>query len=244
MNVLQANNIDFKYAAKSLFTQASLTVEPGQIVGLLGPNGSGKTTFFDLVCGLKQPNSGQLINTFPKQLYLSQTVITPPALRMFDIFKMMTLLCSSTSMIKDNTLDKLACWSPQVVERYNEIWSKKSSLCSYGEKRWFFTVSLLSIDADLFILDEPTAGVDPEFRFYIWQCLRAATKGGTAILVSSHNVDEISQNCDGFYMISQQQFMHFENGDAFKRRFQAATLDRAFINAAASSHQPLNGVFP
>lgn len=83
------------------------------------------------------------------------------------------------------------------------------------------------------MLDEPTAGVDPEFRFYIWQCLRSAAKEGAAILVSSHHVDEISENCQGFYMISQHTFIHVEHGEAFKHHFQATTLDQAFINAAA-----------
>ena len=235
MTVLQATCIDFRYPSKQLFNRASLRVESGAIVGLLGPNGSGKTTFFDIICGLKHLDGGCLSNPFTNPLYLSQTVMTPPALRMFDIFKMTTLLCSPSPMNKHHVLAKLATWSPPVLERYKEIWGKKSSLCSYGEKRWFFTVSLLSIEADLYILDEPTAGVDPEFRFYIWQCLRGAAKDGAAILVSSHNVEEISENSDGFYMINQQKFKHFENAESFKKHYQVATLDQAFIRAAAGS---------
>lgn len=233
MSVLHAQCIDLDYPGKRLLSQASLQVESGSVVGLLGPNGSGKTSFFDVVCGLKRLSGGRLINTFTQQLYLSQMVVTPPALRMFDIFKMTTLLCSPKAMSKQDVLDKLAKWSPHILERYSEIWAKKSSLCSYGEKRWFFTVSLLSTGADFYILDEPTAGVDPEFRFYIWQCLRGAVQEGAAILVSSHNVEEITVHCDRFYMISQQHFIPFENGEAFKDHFQATSLDQAFIHAAA-----------
>lgn len=233
MSILHAQCIDLDYPGKRLLTQASLRVESGNIVGLLGPNGSGKTSFFDVVCGLKRLSGGRLINTFTQPLYLSQTVVTPPVLRMFDVFKMTTLLCSPSPMGKEDVLDKLARWSPRILERYSEIWAKKSSLCSYGEKRWFFTVSLLSIGADFYMLDEPTAGVDPEFRFYIWQCLRGAVQEGASILVSSHNVEEITAHCDGFYMISQQHFMPFENAEAFKHHFQATDLDQAFMHAAA-----------
>ena len=235
MNALQAHCIDFNYPGMPLFNQASLRVDSGSIVGLLGPNGAGKTTFFDIICGLKHLNGGRIINPFTQQLYLSQTLMPPPALRMSDIFKMTTLLCSPAPVNKHPVQEKLARGSPRILKRYNEIWNKKSSLCSYGEKRWFFTVSLLSITADFYILDEPTAGVDPEFRFYIWQCLRGAAQEGAAILVSSHNVDEISENCQGFYMISQYKFIHFEQGEAFKHYFQATTLDQAFINAAAGN---------
>ncbi|VVN50274.1 AAA family ATPase [Pseudomonas fluorescens] len=235
MSILQADCIDFRYPEKPLFSQASLQACSGSMTGLLGPNGAGKTTFFDILCGLKKPDNGQITNPFTQQLYLSQTLMTPPALRMYDIFKMTALLCSPAPINKCHIQEKLARWSPRILDRYNEIWSKKSSLCSYGEKRWFFTVSLLSIAADFYILDEPTAGVDPEFRFHIWQCLRGAAQDGAAILVSSHNVDEISENCQGFYMISQQKFLHFEDGEAFKYHYQASTLDQAFIKAACGA---------
>lgn len=212
MSALKAKSLSFGYSEKTIFNDASIQVAPGSITGLVGPNGSGKTTFFDIICGLRKANKGEVCNEFCSQLYLSQTVMTPPVLRMFDVFKMTTLLCSSTNITQEQALKKLSTWSPEIVERYKEIWKKKSAVCSYGEKRWFFTLSLLAVEADLVILDEPTAGVDPEFRYYIWQCLRGAAKEGTAILVSSHNIEEVANNCDSFYMISQQQFKPFNSG--------------------------------
>ncbi|KPH00260.1 ABC transporter [Pseudomonas sp. RIT-PI-q] len=233
MKVLTAKHLCFGYSQKELFNDVSIHVTQGSITGLLGPNGSGKTTFFDILCGLKNVDKGALHNNFSSQLYLSQTVMTPPVLRMFDIFRMTTLLCSPTHISQEQALKKLSTWSPEIVARYKEIWGKKSSVCSYGEKRWFFTLSLLAVEAELVILDEPTAGVDPEFRHYIWQCLRGAASEGTAVLVSSHNIEEISNNCDSFYMISQQQFKPFSSGKEFMERYGANTLDEAFIRAAA-----------
>jgi len=234
MGVIQARSLCFGYSDKTIFSDASINVVSGSITGLLGPNGSGKTTFFDIVCGLKRVRSGQLFNNSVKQLYLSQTIVTPPVLRMFDIFKMTTLLCSPIRISQEQALKKLAVWSPGIVERYKEIWKKKSSVCSYGEKRWFFTLSLLAVGADLVILDEPTAGVDPEFRHYIWKCLRGAAAEGTAVLVSSHNTEEIASNCDNFYMISMRQFLPFSSGKEFMDSYGANTLDEAFIRAAAA----------
>ncbi|MGJ7518475.1 ATP-binding cassette domain-containing protein [Pseudomonas baetica] len=231
MRRFSAKCIDFNYDEKAILSQASLEVLEGSIVGILGPNGAGKTTFFDITCGLKKISSGSIDNNFHDFTYLSQTISTPPTLRMRDIFNMVIALCSDEKTTQTRALDKLNSWCPSITNRYKEIWDKKSSLCSYGETRWFFTLSLLAISKDFIILDEPTAGVDPEFRHYIWECLRGAAKDGAAILVSSHNVDEIVNNCSYFYMISQQRFNRFSSGSEFMRQYGAKTADDAFIRA-------------
>ncbi|KAA6175605.1 AAA family ATPase [Pseudomonas veronii] len=233
MRRLIVKSLGIGYAQHVVLEDASLTVGPGSISGLLGPNGSGKTTFFDAVCCLKKANSGEISNSFSTLLYLSQIIATPPVLRMFDVFKMMMLFCSDTKVTQKHALEKIEKWSPGIAERYCEIWEKKSSLCSYGEKRWFFTLSLLSVNADLVILDEPTAGVDPEFRYHIWKCLKGAAAEGVAILVSSHNVDEIVAHCDDFYMLSQRRFNRFTDAEGFMNAYDAASLDEAFIHAAS-----------
>lgn len=233
MNRLVAHSINVGYKNNMLLCDASMEVRAGSISGLLGPNGSGKTTFFDVVCGLKRLESGELTHSFSKLLYLSQIINTPAVFRMFDIFKMAMLFCAETKVTQRHVIERIERWSPSIVGRYCEIWNKKSSLCSYGEKRWFFTLSLLSADADLVILDEPTAGVDPEFRFHIWKCLEGAAAEGVAVLVSSHNVDEIVAHCDDFYMLSQRRFNRFTDGQGFMTAYAASSLDEAFINAAS-----------
>lgn len=232
MTNIVVDSIDVRYASHTLFLNASLEVSSGYITGLLGPNGSGKTTFFDVICGLKKVDGGAINNSFSKLLYLSQIINTPPVFRMFDIFKMIMIFCADTQVGQTHALKKIEKWSPGIAERYCEIWNKKSSLCSYGEKRWFFTLSLLSANADLVILDEPTAGVDPEFRYHIWRCLEGAAAEGVAVLVSSHNVEEIVAHCDDFYMISQQRFNRFTDAQGFMNAYGANSLDEAFIQAA------------
>ncbi|MHC8309060.1 ATP-binding cassette domain-containing protein [Pseudomonas sp. GT1P32] len=232
MSSLIVTNLSFSYKNTPIFANASLTVNSGSIIGLLGPNGSGKTTFFDILCGLTNIKNIEIVSTFKNQLYLSQSLSTPHSLRMFDIFKMTTLLCSSEILSQQKAVEKLQAWSPEIIERYTAIWNKKSSICSYGEKRWFFTLTLLALNADLVILDEPSAGVDAEFRHYIWKCLRGAAREGVAILVSSHNIEEIAANCDRFYMITDRTFKSFESGEEFKKYYDATSLDEAFISSA------------
>lgn len=231
MNVFEVSSINFSYDEKRIFNNASMELSKGSVVGVLGPNGSGKTTFFDILCGLRTVESGVVTAYYSDQLYLSQILTTPPVLRMKDIFKMVACFSSRKQTTTHQAIEKFRAWSPPIASRFEELLTKKSSLCSYGEKRWFFTLTILSMDADFIILDEPTAGVDPEFRFHIWQCLRAAAEDGAAILASSHHIEEIVQICDSFYTISDKKFLKFDSGREYMDRYEAKTLDEAFIRS-------------
>lgn len=231
MDRLSGEGLCFAYPGKPILENANVYVRSGDVTGLLGSNGAGKTTFFDLLCGLRSVQSGSLKSNCRSQLYLSQTLSVSPILQMKDIFRMLAALTVSRQVRLDQVLVKLDAWSPGLVERYVNLWEKKCGVCSYGETRWFFTSSLLAMSADLVVLDEPTAGVDPECRYYMWQCIRAAADEGAAVLVSSHNVEEVVRNADTFYMLAKRKFKRFTSRDEYLQHYKAQSLDEAFIQA-------------
>lgn len=244
MNLLSVRDISHCFGNKLLFNKASLDITKGTITGLLGPNGSGKTTFFDMLCGLLRPQSGIVTNTAATQLYLSQTLSTPASLHMSEIFRLLAALACTSPPSSAEVADKLAEWSPQIGKRYLEIGKKKPAICSYGEIRCFFTLSLLLMPSDLVILDEPTAGVDPEFRYYIWQCLRQAANQGTTVLVSSHYIEELANHCDVFHSITDAKFVTFNCGNDYMKRYNATSLDEAFIKSLTPSDTSFDSATP
>lgn len=231
MHILQVDDMGFSYLDDIVFEGASFTADSGKITGLLGGNGAGKTTFFDLLCGLRHPSSGYIRCKAKEVLYLSQVLTAPAALSMGDLATMTIALASPGSTELSGILARLSSWDKRISKRYSDLLTKKSSVCSYGQKRWFFTLTLVALQGDLVILDEPTAGVDTENRSYIWDCLQRAASDGAAIIVSSHDINEIANNCDRFYMINRGCFNQFDSGTQFLAMYGAHTLDQAFINA-------------
>lgn len=236
MNILSVNSLSFQHRSTEVFKNAHLGVKKGEITGIIGSNGAGKTTLFDLICNLRTPSSGTIENLADRYIYLSQTLSAPATLKLSDIYKMISTLSSPTTLSMQQIRMKFNTWNPELSNRFEKIWNKKPDSCSYGEIRCFITLSLLTLPTDLIILDEPTAGVDPEFRYYTWLFLKKAKASGATVLVSSHSIDEIAGYCDSFYMIENKQFTKYQDGNEFMIRQCATNLDQAFINASLKSH--------
>ncbi|MFJ4050687.1 ATP-binding cassette domain-containing protein [Pseudomonas hunanensis] len=232
MDILTINNLHFGYSGNPLLNDIELTIKAGELVGILGNNGAGKTTLFDLICKIKKPTKGAISNLSRRQAYLTQILTPPPLLRMNEAGKLITSLTPNVSPDHTEILSKLAKWSPPLSRRYADIAKKKAANCSYGEIRSYFTLTLLLLNSDLIILDEPTAGVDPEFRHYIWLGIKSACAEGASVLISSHYTEEITKNCQRFYMLANKRLEAFDSGGQFMERHHAKSLDEAFINAS------------
>ena len=232
MNLLTLDKLSFSHPDTPLLQNISLSLSEGEAVGILGCNGAGKTTLFDLICNVRRPSQGNIINVSKCQLYLTQVLTPPPLLKMGEAYELITQLNSTSAPSHHQALARLCQWSPALSKRYANLSEKKASTCSYGEIRSFITLTLLLMGGDLIILDEPTAGINPEFRHYIWLGIKNACADGASVLVSSHYTEEIVMNCHRFYMLAHQRIEPFGNGEAFLTRYSAKSYDEAFINAA------------
>lgn len=229
MIAIKAESISLEIMNKTIFDKANILIKKNEITGIIGKNGAGKTTFFDLLCAVRTPDKGHLYNFTRQQSYLSQTLGMPSALSMKEIYELTAALLSDQKPSLYNVQQIFEGWDAHLADKFKEMLKKRPSHCSYGEIRFFFTLSLISFSKELLILDEPTAGVDPEYRQYIWRLLKKARENGITIIVSSHNIQEISDHCDSFHLIHKHQFLKFNNAQEFLAAFGGKTLDDAFI---------------
>ena len=208
-----------------------MEVSPGEIVGLVGANGAGKTTFFDVICGLRAPQFAQLNDSVSadRTAYLTQSITVPDALRLGELAELVFGL-SGRGSAREHASKNL---SGKALTKFLMLWDRRPNSCSYGEKRWFVLVVVLAMDADLFILDEPTAGVDIEYRHYIWQAIRVIRDNGKMVIFSTHVASEIEDVCDHFYFLKDGRAKRFDSTDVFLAATKATTLEVGFMNYLA-----------
>ncbi|WP_426152526.1 AAA family ATPase [Pseudomonas sp. DC3000-4b1] len=151
---------------------------------------------------------------------------------MGDMFDMISALSAFCPIARLDVVEHLGAWHPSLSKKFAALSKRRPTHCSYGEIRYYFALTLLAQPNELILLDEPTAGVDPEHRYFIWHAIAAAKKAGKTIVVSSHHLQEIADHVDLLWFVNKQQFHRFDSGQAFQRHYGGADLDTAFLNAS------------
>ena len=178
----------------------NLTLWPGRIVGLLGPNGSGKTTFIKLVAGLLTPTSGEVlvgglhlgpetkarISYMPDKTYLPRWMSAEEAIRYYADFY--------PDFSAERARDMLA--------RLNIAPAMRLKTMSKGTLEKVQLVLVMSRNADLFLLDEPIGGVDPASRDYIMHTILSNYQPTATVLISTHLIYDIEQVLDEVIFIN------------------------------------------
>jgi len=211
-NILAVKNINFK-------------IEKGSIVGLLGPNGCGKTTTIGMMLGLIKPTSGTVcingknienenIRTkiLEKVNFISPYVELPKKLTVEENLKVYGKLYGVNNL--ENKISDL-------MKELNllEFKKRKTGELSSGQKNRVSLAKALINDPEILLLDEPTASLDPDVGDYIRTYIENfASKNGTTILLASHNMNEVERLCN--------EVMMMKNGNIIDRGTCNSLIDK------------------
>jgi neutral amino acid transport system ATP-binding protein len=209
--VLRTDKLTKSFGGVHAVDHASVTFFDGKINGLIGPNGSGKTTFFNCVTGMIRPDSGKV--------FLREKEITrwPPhriaraglgrSFQLCRVFPRMTVLENMLVSVQPQSLAEQVELprNPALVERAREMLTRvgidhleasEARDISYGQQKLLELGSTLMSDPPLVMLDEPAGGVNPSLIERIATLVTELNAEGTTFLIVEHNMDLIMKLCD------------------------------------------------
>lgn len=197
--MLSVKNLTKFYDKKEVLSNFNLEINFGEIYGLLGANGAGKTTTINLICGLLNYESGEILingrNLSQKSKSLlgvaPQENLLYPQLTCAENLKFFGQIYGlKGTQLKANIYDKLS--SVNLLEKKNSI---VSTLSGGMQRRLNIAIALIH-NPKLLILDEPTTGLDIESRYEIWQLILKLKQEGITILLTTHFLEEAEKLCD------------------------------------------------
>jgi ABC-2 type transport system ATP-binding protein len=228
------NEVSKSFGKKLVLNQISLTVESGQIYGLIGPSGSGKTTLVKIIVGMDSPNQGdvQVLNTVVPNLKLLQRIgymAQSDALYSDLTGEENLAFFASLFKLKKNVQKERIAYAADLVNLTADL-KKKVQNYSGGMKRRLSLAVALIQDPEVLILDEPTVGIDPELRQSIWAELFRLKKAGKTILVTTHVMDE-AEKCDMLSMVRDGEIITSGSPAELKNQYGISSLEEVFLKA-------------
>lgn len=223
--VLTATGLTKRYHGNPALDDLTLELPKGRIIGLLGPNGSGKTTFIKLAAGLLTPNSGSiaidgkvvgpetkaLVSYLPDRPYFSKNMRVGQQLDFFQDFY--------ADFDRTRAEEMLTALGISQNRRFKSL--------SKGNQEKVQLVLVMSRRAKLYLLDEPIGGVDPAARDYILNTIITNYDPEASVLISTHLIADVERVLDEFLFLHNGKIVRSGNADEVREE-TGKSLDQLF----------------
>ena len=233
-NIIEVKKLNKIYDKTIAVKDLSFVINKGKIIGLLGPNGCGKTTTIAMILGLLKPTSGEVIikgkniekeriNLLEKMNFISPYVELPKKLTVEENLKVYADLYGVT-----NANEKIYELVNEL--RLNEFFKKKTGELSSGQKNRISLAKALINDPEILLLDEPTASLDPETGDFVRSFIEHySSKTNVTILLASHNMNEVERLCDSVMMMKDGMIVDTGKSQELISRHGRKNLEEVFL---------------
>jgi ABC-type branched-subunit amino acid transport system ATPase component len=223
--ILSTRDLRRDFGGVQALCGVELHVVRGSITGLIGPNGSGKTTMFQVISGMDRGATGSVL--FDREEILGRrpsTIYHRGLARTFQLSHVFPELTVLENLVvagsrKDRSVEERALGLLERVHLrdYATVLGKN---LSYGQQKLVEFLRVLMSDPALILLDEPAAGVNPTLRQTLWDMVRHLNGLGTSFLIIEHNMEVVSDLCSDVYVLSEGSMIAHGNFDAIRENEQ------------------------
>lgn len=222
MTILEIKNLSKRFDGVYAVDNLSIEIEKGKITSIIGPNGSGKTTLINLLSGMLLMDGGAMavsgaeIQTMkPHQIYSYGITRTFQNIRLFE---QMTVLDNILVVLTERNVfgslfEKHSNYhlkkAEEVLQRV-ELWEKRSQLAvnlSYGQRKLLEIARTLAMNAEIFLFDEPFAGLFPEMRKIVSDIIRELKRENKTIILIEHDMGLIRDLCDHIFVLDEGKLL-------------------------------------
>lgn len=235
MALIKINNLTKLFGKHAALDGISLEVNEGEIFGFIGPNGAGKSTTIRILLGLLKKTSGEValfdgdpwsdaVRLHKRLAYVPSDVKVWSTLTGGEVIDLLARLRGNLNIKRREEL----------IQRFSFDPTKKARAYSKGNRQKMLIIAAFASDAELFLLDEPTGGLDPLMAMEFQNIVREAKTEGKTIFLSSHILSEVENLCDRVSIIKQGKIV--ETGALSDLRH----LTR--ISMTIESHTPIQGL--
>lgn len=225
MSLVEFKNLSKNYGTKQALVDVNIKFEKGKIYGLLGPNGSGKTTMIKIINDLLQPSGGEILVNGKEPGIESKKIISYLPERTY--LNMNMKVSELIQFFKDFYDDFDEEKATKLLEKLKINKTDKLKNMSKGTKEKFQLIMVMSRKAELYILDEPIGGVDPASRDYILDTILTNFNEGASIIICTHLIADIEKILDQVIFINQGKIVLNEDADTIRNKRQT-TIDKLF----------------
>ncbi len=232
MPLLDVSKLTKQYGDREAVRSISFSLQPGEVFGLLGPNGAGKTTTIGMIAGILKPSGGTVkpagkLGLVPQAIALYPTLTAEENLHFFGRIQGL-----SSARVKSRT--KLLLELSGLSARANDQVYQFSG----GMKRRLNLVCGVIHEPDIVLLDEPTVGVDPQSREHIYEAVCRFAEEGTALLLTTHYMEEAERLCGRLAIMDDGQFVAEGTVDELvKRAALEHTVELDLLHPASAELQ-------
>ena len=241
-NSIQVINLSKSYGIKKAVEKINFTVNENEIIGLLGPNGCGKTTTIAMILGLLKPSSGQVlingmdienhrISLLHKMNFISPYIELPKKLTV----KQNLIVYGKLYSVK-NLNERINFLANKL--RLENLLNNLTGELSSGQKNRVSLAKALINDPTVLLLDEPTASLDPETGDFVRTFLENyKNEKKISVLLASHNMSEVKRLCNSVLMMKDGLIIDGGTPDQLIKRHGRKNLEEVFLQLVRSNNE-------